>query len=565
MYVRTLVTTPLHLVSDYFTCLYIATRAIVARRASDQTEKTITPHFIPPHSPMSGNSNPVAAEAPAVHNPTQTQMQTNAGIINNTRGEQQGEEKESLEAMVRRIRDETRQEMQAQFDQQREQQQQQFEQRIQQLTQATKKNAAYTAKLSTTPHRSSIPSASATMQRPPVRRQPGGNPTPTAALLSPNTPSAARAVMNDILESVHESDSDSDEDDDHAHSGQHKSTRSAQQQPTLPVVSKEMREVRKSFVSTVKPYDGKTTTDFQNVLEWVEKVDTEFSVLMGEVEEGRIELVRSRLQGSALVWMNREIVQRERMGLATEWNDLRQPFIDAHLGVNTIETFKGELRALRWGEAPTVTLPELNKRFDHLAELVYPNSRWEDSMQAVLGDEYKRIIAASKLWVYKSVAFNQCPTRLEDWKRCVSDRWAAESDVERMVAQLPRGRVDSTSRGRGGERGASAWQSRGGSVATPLNAVGADTTPEDTMQGEPHTVEGEDDKQQLGSVSSSSNRGSRGGRGGRGRGGGGSRQPMSAEKQKLYDERKCFRCHKPGHTVAGCPVPPTPRTQQSNE
>ena len=40
--------------------------------------------------------------------------------------------------------------------------------------------------------------------------------------------------------------------------------------------------------------------------------------------------------------------------------------------------------------------------------------------------------------------------------------------------------------------------------------------------------------------------------------------PMSTHRQKLYDEKKCFRCEKSGHTVAGCPVPPTPKQQQGN-
>jgi hypothetical protein len=37
---------------------------------------------------------------------------------------------------------------------------------------------------------------------------------------------------------------------------------------------------------------------------------------------------------------------------------------------------------------------------------------------------------------------------------------------------------------------------------------------------------------------------------------------MSAERQKLYNEQRCFRCHEVGHTVAGCPKPPKPQQQQ---
>ncbi len=60
--------------------------------------------------------------------------------------------------------------------------------------------------------------------------------------------------------------------------------------------------------------------------------------------------------------------------LASEWQDIRADFIDAHLGDSTIETFKSELRALRLGsgEDDCKTPSELNTQFDRLAELAYP-------------------------------------------------------------------------------------------------------------------------------------------------------------------------------------------------
>ena len=221
--------------------------------------------------------------------------------------------------------------------------------------------------------------------------------------------------------------------------------------------SKRMREIRKAITSIIKPYHGTTSKDVYTVIDWVEKVDTEFSIQMGEVQEGRLDIVRSLLAGTALKWMNRRVLELNQQLLRgeiygpVEWSTLRQLFLDAHLGINTAETFKAELRALRLGSELCPTPVELNKQFDHLAELAYPDRR-ADGMASVMGDEYKKIIAASKLWLYKSVALNQVPTTIDEWKKAVANRWAADKDVEATIAQLPRSGTDGASRAEAGTR-----------------------------------------------------------------------------------------------------------------
>ena len=63
---------------------------------------------------------------------------------------------------------------------------------------------------------------------------------------------------------------------------------------------------------------------------------------------------------------------------------MRAPFIDQHLGVNTIETFKAQLRSLRLGSTTTPSPVELNQEFDRLAALAYP-SHHSDMWDTVLG------------------------------------------------------------------------------------------------------------------------------------------------------------------------------------
>ncbi len=372
--------------------------------------------------------------------------QVNAGVINNTtRPADEGKDEApgggGVEAMLMRMMGTFQQRMDEQLSRQLEQQQQQFQHRMEQLEQATRKNAAYTATLSSTPYRPTHVSASAAMQRPPVRRQSMGIVAPTAPFTPGSlagrsaTPSSARAVLHDIMESLDdEHRAERGEGGGHSDGHSQPAASPAAQHPTLPVMSKEMREVRKAFVSTVKPYDGKTTTDFANVLEWVEKVDTEFSVLMGEVEDGRIELVRSRLQGSALVWVNREIARREKMGMASEWRDLRQPFVDAHLGVNTVETFKAELRALRWAAHDCKTPTSSTAQFDRLAELAFPTSQQMAPTAAgeLLGEEYEAIVAQSQ----PPVAAHRARVNAHYAGRVEARRSAAwvERDHRRMAA-----------------------------------------------------------------------------------------------------------------------------------
>ena len=163
--------------------------------------------------------------------------------------------------------------------------------------------------------------------------------------------------------------------------------------------------------------------------------------------------------------------------------------------------------------------------------------------ESILGDEYGKIVAASNLTIYKSVAYNQNPSNIDDWKLHVSRRWAAGKNVEAVEAQL---------KGRGGGRGGwagSSWRNKSGatcnaSAAAMAAAEGAGS------EGEPHTEEGQNDAQ-LNAVASNSQRGGR--RGGRGGGGAGLSKRYSPELiKKLTEEKKCFNCGQGGHTSRGC-------------
>jgi hypothetical protein len=413
------------------------------------------------------------------------------------------------------------------------------------------------------------PSASSALPIPPqvsrgLRRQSHG--VPSSLSPSPSTPATARRTARRV--SFEGKDGEEENGDEQGEKETSSSQSSVEQE-------RQWERASKAIAQVVKPFYGELGKDNRTVIDWVEKVDTVFSIRMKDRQEGRLDLVRQMLEGSALKWMNRRVqelnekVSSGEFSGVVEWDVLRQPFIDAHLGLNTIETFKAELRALRLGSKECPTPVELNKRFDHVAELAYPD-RLSTSMATVLGDEYRSIIAASDQYLYRNVERNVAPQTLDEWKKAVARFWAAELRIRSSMNQSQSGRAvgSGEQRGRGwsARSGAAAGRGRGGisfssSSSQSLNAM---LGPEENASGEGEELvtEGESNPELNAAFRVGGQRGGRGGRGGRGRGIGKGGPPMPAEIQKLYNEERCFRCKAVGHVQAACPTPPKPRGRE---
>ena len=302
-----------------------------------------------------------------------------------------------------------------------------------------------------------------------------------------------------------------------------------------------MHHVKKAMVAVMKPFPfhGQPDVDKLNVLSWVEKIDTEFSINMGTRQAGRLDIVRSLLAGPALLWMNDKVrdlarkAERGELSEEIEWVTMRSPFIDQHLGVYTIETFKAQLRALRLGSTTTPTPVELNQEFDRLAALAYP-SHHSDMRETVLGDEYGTIIASSNITIYRSVAYANYPSTLDEWKLHVSRRWAAGKNVAAVEA-----RVKGTAGVRGGYPKNNVQQPAAAGAASLQSTDGAGPEGQSEKDGT---------EEQLNAA-------------GNDKGGRAARPPWSAEKEKLYKDGKCFICKETGHVSAKCPKKPAQKKQ----
>ena len=226
------------------------------------------------------------------------------------------------------------------------------------------------------------------------------------------------------------------------------------------------------------------------------------------------------------------------------------------------------------GSEKTLTPIELDSQFDAIARHVYPTMPADDDEnEMLLWTKYKSIISRSKPRLYENIVRGgNRPNTLKGWKAALSSQWLGEEEIKaerQKNAAVSHSNSSGWHGGRGGGRGRGGQygSNRGGgetrTQTVTVNAMSNDDSGDAAgMEGESYTNEGENDESQGQLSAAYGSQGGRGGgRGGRGRGRG-ERPPMSAHRQKLYEEKKCFRCEKSGHTVAGCPVPPTPKQQQ---
>jgi hypothetical protein len=346
----------------------------------------------------------------------------------------------------------------------------------------------------------------------------------------------------------------------------------------------------------VEPFYADTTKDKgRTVVQFLDSVHMVMDTFFVDPNSPyQLTVVKLQLKDGALRWLQgKEVALKERAmkegrdltKRPLSWqDDFEEEFVRAHLGTDLPELWLAQLRSLQLGKGKTKTPIELDSQFDTLARHVYPTHTTEElDGNMLLAEAYGECVASGQPQLFDLIMQLHTPSTLREWKIALTKQWNA---AERVKARKAIAQSISNSSYRGsssggwrGGRGGRGWtnQSNEGKASTPtLNAVGAraEGSGDRGALGEDYTVEGENEDRQLAAMTNSGpGRGGRGDRGGRrgGRGGdnGGPRTSngMSAEQQRLYNEKRCFRCKQVGHTQYACPTPPEPRGEQnqSNE
>lgn len=338
----------------------------------------------------------------------------------------------------------------------------------------------------------------------------------------------------------------------------------------------------------VEPFYADTTKDKgATVMDFVEKLETVMSDIVSDMPQYRLTIVRLFLREGAMRWMNAKV--HELTGKAVnegrsleqrplDWDtEVRRPFIEAHVGTDTVELWLSKLSLLRLGAEKTKTPIEFDSQFDTIARHVYPaQSSGDKGVDLLLATKYGEAIAASAYpnqWLFLNIVRMYGPTTLQEWKTALTKQWNAEEKIKAAQAVQKAAAGQSSNKGAGGEGnsrgqghghgGKKTFSERAPAESSKVSAANAtDTDSSIRREGQPSAENDVSDPQLNAANGTGGNQG-----GGRGGGGGGrgrdARTSMSAERQRLYDEQRCFRCKEVGHTQQHCSKPPTPQPSKA--
>ena len=309
----------------------------------------------------------------------------------------------------------------------------------------------------------------------------------------------------------------------------------------------QFKDILSLVPKNVTPFYGDTTKDDNTtVLMFVLNVESVMgNLLMDGRSPHRLMLVQLCLRGGALAWMERKLHElteaekhwRDFDAKPLNWDDdLRRPFIQAHLGSNTPQLWLAKLKTLVLGENDTPTPIELDNQFDMIAQHVFPmRIAGDERSELLLATYYGEIVAHSHKWLYTNIVRgNGVPNTLKKWKEALANAWNAEAHIKAMTATKPaRTAVDDkkviTNRRGGHERGGG----QSSALSQPVRAAAMNAQDGAGTEGQQST-EDNNDTQQLNAAA------------------GGNREVWSEDKQRRYRDKQCFHCGAPYDKATGC-------------
>lgn len=319
--------------------------------------------------------------------------------------------------------------------------------------------------------------------------------------------------------------------------------------PRVGVEGLQFKDIVNMVPKHVIPFYANTTMDKdRTVLMFVLNVESVMgNLLMDNRSQYRLMLVQLCLRDGALAWMERKLYELTEADTKRDFNakplnwddDLRRPFIQAHLGSNTPQLWLAKLKTLVLGDDVTPTPIELDNQFDTIAQHVFPmRIAGDERSELLLATYYGEIVSNSHKWLYTNIVRgNGIPATLRKWKEALANAWNAEAHIRALVPQrLPAKpviaddrRANNNSRGRGGH--AAAGRGTPTDKRHAINALNANDGA--GKEGEQDT---EDDtgNEQLSAAA------------------GGKREEWSSEQKQMYRDKLCFKCGAPYDKAQGC-------------
>ena len=300
-----------------------------------------------------------------------------------------------------------------------------------------------------------------------------------------------------------------------------------------------------------------------DVREWVDVTDDYLRLHLQPSDlkkSGIIPFVLARTRGAAHDWLKikmeetRALRQRGELDGDVHWDELKNAFIEAFEGHEFRVLRKLELESLRLGQGDCKTIVLLNARFNQLARRLYPSGTELAALDAVLADEYGKIIERSDLNLWRDVHKMGIPVTLMEWKELTAQAWGSREIIRRKTEMFHK---QMSSKPYGGISAKGYVRTLPSSAQVAVNEVDHQSPERET--GEWERMEGEplSSSASVQAIHSNPRQG-----GGVWQGAGGTRQGPQhdrtlrtlQQRQQLMREGKCFWCCQAGHTVTNCTV-----------
>ena len=203
----------------------------------------------------------------------------------------------------------------------------------------------------------------------------------------------------------------------------------------------------------VLPFYADTVKDNgRTVAQFVRNIEVAMgNLLIDPHSPHRLMTVQMCLRDGALDWMDRKLQEMRRAeqgwrdfaSRPLSWDDeVRRPFIEAHLGTNTPELWLAKMGKLKLGDDKTPTPIELDNQFDTIAGHIVPSwTAGDDSNQLLLVTQYRDMVARSnKRYLINILNMSPPPATLKRWKEALSHQFNA--DLQVVTAQYYLHRVE---------------------------------------------------------------------------------------------------------------------------